>query len=265
MIETQGTTAGSGLLGRPVWYELLTKDVDAAERFYTAVIGWTVTPFEGSPTRYDMWTRPGGVPIGGAMKMPDDVPAPPHWLMYVGVPSLEKAIARVQELGGSALSPVIDIPNVGRMRVMKDPQGAMFAIHEPAPSSQGTPEAPPEAGDVSWLELYTSDAAAAVRFYSNLFGWRETQTMDMGPMGKYHIFGRKWELGGIMNTPKEMAQVPPNWGLYFRVDDVATGVERVKANGGQVLNGPMEVPGGDQIVNCLDPQGAAFSLHQKRG
>jgi uncharacterized protein len=257
MAETQ-------LLGRPLWDELLTTDMKAAETFYTTVVGWKVEPFEGSPARYDFWTRAGGVPIGGVMAIPDGMSFPPHWVMYVGVPKLEDAIAHVQRLGGSTLSPLVEVPNVGRMRVMKDPQGAMFAIHEPAPSSPEMPEAPPEIGDVSWRELYTTDAAAAVTFYSDLFGWRETQAMDMGPMGKYHIFTRNWDLGGIMNKPKELEQVPPNWGLYFRVDDVKKGAERVTASGGQVLNGPMDVPGGDQVVNCMDPQGAAFSLHQKR-
>lgn len=252
------------LLGRPLWYELLTTDMKAAEKFYTAIVGWTVAPFDGSTGPYDMWMRPGGAPVGGVMKIPEGMNFPPHWVMYVGVPKLEDAIARIQRLGGGMLSPVIEVPNVGRMQVMKDPQGALFAIHEPAPSSPDTPEAPPELGEVSWRELYTTDAAAAMKFYSELFGWRETQAMDMGPMGKYHIFGRKWDLGGMMNKPKEMAQVPPNWGLYFRVDDVDKGAERVKANGGRVLNGPMEVPGGDRVVNCMDPQGAAFALHQKR-
>ena len=252
------------LLGRPIWYELLTTDLKAAEKFYTTVVGWTITPFRGSPNTYDMWTRASGVPIGGAMTIPDGMHFPPHWMMYVGVPKLEEAIAHIQRLGGTTLSPLIDVPTVGRMQVMKDPQGAAFAIHEPAPSSPEMPETLPEIGDVSWRELYTTDAAAAMRFYSDLFGWRETQAMDMGPMGKYHIFARKWDLGGMMNKPKEMAQVPPNWGLYFRVGDLEKAIERVKASGGQILNGPMDVPGGDRVVNCMDPQGGAFSLHQKK-
>jgi predicted enzyme related to lactoylglutathione lyase len=69
----------------------------------------------------------------------------------------------------------------------------------------------------------------------------------------------------MMNKPKEMAQAPPHWGLYFRVNDLTGALERVKANGGQVLNGPMEVPGGDQVANCMDAQGATFSLHEKKG
>ncbi|MGE5813816.1 MAG: VOC family protein [Acidobacteriota bacterium] len=88
--------------------------------------------------------------------------------------------------------------------------------------------------------------------------------MDMGEMGKYQMFSRTIALGGMMKKPPEMAHVPPHWGLYFRVPDVHAAASRVKENGGQVLNGPMEVPGGDWIVNCMDPQGAAFSVHHKK-
>lgn len=249
--------------GRVLWYELLTIDVKAAEQFYTAVVGWTITPFEDSPDPYDMWTREGNVPIGGVMKIPQGMNVPPHWGMYVGVSKLEDAVSRIEEQGGSTLSPLIEVPNVGRMRTMKDPQGAAFSIYEPASPPEG-PEREPEVGDVSWHELHTTDAEAAVKFYTAIFGWRVTDSMDMGEMGKYHLFARTIPLGGMMKKMPSMAQVPPHWGLYFRVPDVKAGGERVKAKGGQILNGPMEVPGGDLIVNCMDPQGAAFSLHQKK-
>lgn len=254
--------ADSDFRGRMLWYEVLTTDMKAAEKFYTAVVGWTTAPFEGSPTPYDMWRREGDVPVGGVMTIPEGMNFPPHWVMYVGVPKLEEAVSKIESLGGSTLSDLIDVPNVGRMRTMKDPQGAMFSVYEPA-SPPEQPEAEPQIGDVSWHELYTTDADAALKFYSELFGWRETNSMDMGPMGKYHIFARTFDLGGIMNKSEQMAQVPPHWGLYFRVPDVNAGAERVKANGGQVLNGPMEVPGNQWVVNCMDPQGAAFSLHHK--
>jgi hypothetical protein len=255
--------ADASILGRLLWYELLTNDVSAARKFYAPVVGWTVAPFEGSAQPYDMWVREGDVPIGGVMQIPAGMNFPPHWGMYVGVPKLEDAVSRIERLGGSALSPVIDVPAVGRMRTMKDPQGAAFSIYEPASPPQ-QPEAEPQLGDVSWLELYTANAEAALKFYTALFGWRPTESMDMGEMGKYHMFARDLPLGGMMNKPPAMAQVPSHWGLYFRVPDVHAGAERVKANGGQVLNGPMEVPGGDWIVNCMDPQGGAFSLHHKK-
>jgi predicted enzyme related to lactoylglutathione lyase len=254
--------ADASLLGRLLWYELLTTDMKAAEKFYTTVVGWTVMPFEQSPQPYDMWVRAGGGPMAGVMTIPDGMNFPPHWGMYVGVPKLEEAVSRIERLGGHALSPVIEA-TVGRMRTMKDPQGAAFSIYEPA-SPPPQPEAQPQLGDVSWHELYTTDAEAALKFYTELFGWRLTESMDMGPMGKYHMFARTIPLGGMMNKPAEMGQVPPHWGLYFLVSDVHAGAERVTANGGRVLNGPMEVPGGDWIVNCMDPQGAAFSLHHKK-
>ena len=253
----------SPLLGRLLWYELLTTDMRAAESFYKAVVGWTATPFDGGAGPYDMWTRSDGVSVGGVMPIPQGMNAPPHWVMYVGVPNLEDAVAKIERLGGTSLSPVIEVPEVGRLRTMFDPQGAMFSIYEPA-SPPERPEGTPHVGDASWHELYTTDAPAAMTFYSDVFGWRPTESFDMGPMGTYHMFGRTFPLGGMMTKPPSMAQVPTHWGIYFRVPDVHAAAERIKANGGQVANGPMEVPGGDWIVQGVDPQGAHFSLqHQK--
>jgi predicted enzyme related to lactoylglutathione lyase len=255
----------SSILGRPLWYELMTSDLAAAETFYKTVVGWTTAPFEGSPAPYTMWMR-GSVPIGGAMTLPAEMQAhgvPPHWMMYVGAPALDEVVAHVERLGGAAVSPVIDVPNVGHMRAMRDPQGAVFSLYQPASSPH--PEAEPQPGDVSWHELMTTDAEGAKGFYQSLFGWNETSAMDMGEMGKYHMFGRgPAPMGGMMNKPAAMAAVPPNWLYYFLVADVNAAVERVTANGGKILNGPMEVPGGDWIVQAMDPQGAAFALHQRK-
>jgi hypothetical protein len=258
------TATASPVLGRPLWYELMTTDMKAAEKFYKTVVGWTSAPFAGSPQPYTMFNRNSEIPVGGVMNRPDGMNAPPFWAMYVGVPKLEEALAHVKRLGGSEMSPVIDVPNVGRMQMVKDPQGAAFYIYEPASESQ-LPEAAPEVGEASWHELITTDAEGAMKFYGELFGWKPTESMDMGPMGKYHMFGRHLgSIGGMMNKPPELAQVPPNWAIYFRVPDINQATEKIKANGGQVTNGPMEVPGGDWIVNAMDPQGAHFSLHAKK-
>ncbi len=249
------------LLGRPLWYELLTSDMKAAEAFYSAVMGWTTTPFEGATSEYTILSRADGTGVGGVMPIPEGMNAPPHWVMYVGVPKLEDAVAHAERLGARALAPVIEVPDVGRIRPMLDPQGAMFSLYEPSTPPEG-PETQPGNGDVAWRELYTTDAEAAMTFYGDLFGWRATDPAhDMGPMGKYHLFGRSFSLGGMMNKPPGM-QAPSHWGLYFRVADVDGGAERVKANGGRILNGPMDVPGGSRVVQCMDAQGAGFSLHQ---
>jgi predicted enzyme related to lactoylglutathione lyase len=258
------TVAVSTLLGRPLWYELMTIDMTAAETFYRNVVGWTAAPFDGSPQPYTMFIRGGQSPVAGLMTRPDGLDAPPFWAMYVGAPKLEDTAAHIKRLGGGECSPVIEVPTVGRMQMMTDPQGAAFYIFEPASTVQ-QPEAAPQVGEASWHELMTTDAVAAMKFYTEVFGWQPSETMDMGPMGQYHMFNRPHGMiGGMMNKPPEMAQVPPNWQIYFLVPDIASAVERIKANGGRILNGPMEVPGGDWVLNAMDPQGAAFSLHAKK-
>jgi predicted enzyme related to lactoylglutathione lyase len=258
------TTTASTLLGRPVWYELMTSDSAAAEKFYSKVIGWTPAPFAEAQQPYTVFKRSGEVGVAGLMKTPDGMNMPPFWSMYVAVPNFDDAVSHIKRLGGSELSRVIDVPTVGRMQMMKDPQGAAFYIIQPSPSGE-RPEAPPAVGEASWHELMTTDAAAAMRFYSDVFGWQPGEAMDMGEMGKYQMFSRPHGMiGGMMNKPPAMANVPPNWGIYFLVDDIDAATERVKANGGTILNGPMEVPGGDRVVNAMDPQGAAFSLHARK-
>ncbi|MCL7937136.1 MAG: VOC family protein, partial [marine benthic group bacterium] len=93
-----------------------------------------------------------------------------------------------------------------------------------------------------------------------LFGWKKHEDMDMGEYGIYRIYGGDGPpLGGIMTRPPEMPIGA--WLFYVTVNDIDAAVERVKAGGGQVLNGPMEVPGGDRVAQCQDPQGAMFALH----
>jgi predicted enzyme related to lactoylglutathione lyase len=255
------TVATSTLLGRPLWYELMTTDIGAAETFYRNVVGWTSAPFAGASQPYTLFNRREDTAVAGVMTRPEGMTAPPFWAMYVGVPTLEEAAATIRRLGGSDCSPVIEVPTVGRMQMMKDPQGAAFYIYEPATADQ-PPEGPADIGDASWRELMTTDAPSAMKFYHEVFGWQPSEALDMGPLGQYQMFNRPHGMiGGMMNTPPEMAQVPPNWQIYFRVPDITQAAERVKANGGRILNGPMEVPGGDWILNAADPQGAAFGLH----
>jgi predicted enzyme related to lactoylglutathione lyase len=259
------TVAASTLLGRPLWYELMTTDMKAAEKFYRTVVGWTSAPFPSSPQPYTMFNRSGDTSVAGVMSLREGMNTPPFWAMYVGVPKLEEAAARIRRLGGSECSPVIEVPTVGRMQMMKDPQGAAFYIYEPAPSDEQRPEGPAELGEASWHELMTTDAPAAMKFYQEIFGWQPSEAMDMGPQGKYQMFNRPHGMiGGMMNKPPELKDVPPNWQIYFRVPDINAAAERIKANGGQIVNGPMEVPGGDMILNATDPQGAAFALHAKK-
>ncbi len=116
-------------------------------------------------------------------------------------------------------------------------------------------------GQFSWHELATSDYKKTLSFYSDLFAWTPQDAMDMGEAGIYQLYGLGGApMGGMFNKPDEMPDLPM-WLLYISVDDVIAAVGKVKELGGQVVNGPMEVPGGDLIAQCLDPQGALFALH----
>jgi predicted enzyme related to lactoylglutathione lyase len=153
------------------------------------------------------------------------------------------------------------MPPVGKWVVLQDPQGAVFAAFTPS-RAPTAPEHPVELGDFSWHELATSDWKAAFEFYKKLFGWQETSAMDMGPdLGMYQMYGRGGApLGGIYNKPKN-APGPSAWLPYIRVTDARTTPAATKKGGGQVINGPLEVPGGDWITMAMDPQGAPFATH----
>ncbi len=252
--------------GRFVWYDLMTSDQDAASDFYTDLIGWGTTAWEGGDTPYTMWTN-NDAPLGGIMNLPEEAKqagGPPHWLAYVAVPDPDATVALAVENGGTVIVPATDIPAVGRFAVLQDPQHAVFAVFTPAEAAPGH-DGPPNIGEFSWHELATGDHESAFDFYNKLFGWEKTGDHDMGEMGTYQMYGRPGSgipLGGMFNKPKEM---PPGWLLYVRVGDMKQAVEKVKAAGGTVLKGPMEVPGGDMVTQCVDPQGAAFALHSSKG
>src|SRR3990170_6182257 len=100
------TVDTSTMLGRPLWYELMTTDTKAAEAFYGPVVGWTTSPFQGAGQPYTMFNRAGDAPVSGVMMRPPDVQAPPFWAMYVGVPKIEDAAARIKTLGGRGHTPI---------------------------------------------------------------------------------------------------------------------------------------------------------------
>jgi predicted enzyme related to lactoylglutathione lyase len=128
-------------------------------------------------------------------------------------------------------------------------------------------QAPPrqrasEPGEFSWHELWTDDAKAALEFYQELFTWEPAGEFDMGAMGIYRLFGQKGQqYGGMFNRRPDMP--PAAWLSYIQVPDVHAAAKQVASGGGTIINGPMEVPGGDWIVQCTDPAGAMFALHTK--
>jgi len=251
----------SNPLGRFVWHELMTTDTRAAQRFYRAVVGWGTTAW-GKDAAYRVWTMSDG-PRGGLMALPDAAKAessPPNWLSYVGTPDVDSTVRQAVALGARVLTEPIDIPTVGRFAVVADPQGALFATIAPKGWEPGA-NGDARLGDFSWHDLATSDAEAAFRFYSALFGWERIEALHLAPGQVYQIFGRAGEaFGGIYDQGAGLT-ARPQWLGYALVANVERAAAAVLARGGQVVRGPMEVPGGDRIAQCVDPQGAAFAVH----
>lgn len=245
------------LLGSFVWCELMTTDTAGAESFYKKVVGWNPVPFapDGS---YTVFNKPGGSGVAGLMPLPTPS-TPPNWMMYVGTPDVDQTAMRIAQLGGRVVKQPESIPETGRFAVVQDPFGAIFGIFQPPPNRPGR-SGGPGLGDFSWFELYTPNPDGAWKFYSTLFGWEKTDAMDMGDMGVYQMFGRGGGIpsGGIMKPPPG---APAAWMPYAMVKDAKAAAATATANGGTIVNGPMEVPGGDWIAQGMDPQGAMFSVH----
>lgn len=249
---------------RFVWHELLAADPAVAKAFYPAVIGWGTQAHKTPPGAppYTLWMN-GQNSIGGMMALPPEAKAagaPSHWLGYVSVADVDASLAQAKKLGAKVHAGPMDLPEVGRLVVIADPQGASIALWTPAGAGMEPPD-PAPVGGVSWNELATDDWQKAFDFYSQLFGWTKGDAMDMGPMGIYQILtpaGGGIPFGAMFNRPP---QIPvSNWLYYFRVANLDAAVATAKAKGGKLLNGPMDVPGG-RIAQLMDAQGAAFALH----
>jgi predicted enzyme related to lactoylglutathione lyase len=248
-----------------VWYELMTSDAKAAQNFYAKVVGWKAQD-SGMPGMDYTMLLAGEAPMAGLMALPkeaSDAGAKPGWVGYVAVDDVDAYAGRVAKAGGAIHMPPTDIPNVGRFATVADPQGAVFCLFKAA-SDRARPQlAPDTPGVIGWHELMAGDGEKAFGFYADLFGWTKDEAIDMGPMGRYQLFkAGDAPIGGMMTKP---AEVPaPFWAYYFQVDAIGAAMERLKAAGGTVINGPMEVPGGSWIVQGIDPQGAMFSLLSRK-
>jgi uncharacterized protein len=242
--------------GKFVWHELMTPDPKAAAAFYGKVVGWQPQPYERDPN-YTLLNY-GGRPMGGILGHE----APRLWLTYIATPNVDSTAREAVQLGGTVVKPAADIPEIGRFAILTDPQGAMFVAFTPKQSPGGDNK--PGLGDFSWHELMTTDWSSAWNFYQKLFGWQKTESMEMGPGSTYQMFGTGGgSVGGMFNKPAQM-QGPPQWLPYAVVKDSKATAKTIATAGGKVINGPMEVPGGDWITQGIDPQGVMFAVHSRK-
>jgi hypothetical protein len=250
--------------GRFVWEELMTTDVSSAATFYKKVAGLKTQQAPFDPN-YTMFQGSHGN-MGGLMLLPGEAKAggtPPMWVSYIGTPNTDEAVKKLTSLGGRVHKAPWTIGDGGRIAIVADPQGAVFALYS-NPKATDTPPRP-QLGHASWHELATSEHTSAFSFYQNLLGWHVTSEMDMGPgMGVYRMFapeGSKDAFGGMYTKPPQQPG-PPAWLPYIKVANAKAATDTAKKLGATIFHGPAQVPGGGWITMAADPQGAAFAVHE---
>jgi predicted enzyme related to lactoylglutathione lyase len=253
------TSSDRGLF---VWHEVGTNDLRAGEDFYARVAGWKAESWSQNPS-YKLFVarREAKAGLYLVTETANTVTPPPSWLSYIGTPDVDATVRQAVELGGKVVVSAYNVPSVGRMAHLQDPQGAAFAVSS---QEQRSRYKDPQLGDFSWHELLTSNWQTAFDFYSKLFGWEKMESMDMGPQGIYQIFGTGGhQLGGMFN-PGGLPPGGPLWIPYVMVADARRTSELAKENRATIAHGPSEVPGGDWVFTGIDPQGAMFAVHSKK-
>ncbi|MDQ3037242.1 MAG: VOC family protein [Myxococcota bacterium] len=240
------------LPGKFVWLELLTDDAAKAKGFYGELFGWTASPMPMGDFTYEI-IQNGGAGIGGYAASRGQRP---QWHAYVSVEDVDATAKRIEKSGGAVIVPAFDVPGVGRMAAVRDPQGASFSIMRSA--QDDAPDAPAVDGAFYWNELWTEDDAAALAFYEKALGYTH-EAMDMGPMGTYRVLEQSGSSrGGIMKSPDPKA--PPMWLPYVRVKDTDATAARAEKLGATVLAPPSDIPGIGRFAVLADPQGAAIAI-----
>jgi uncharacterized protein len=246
--------------GRFVWYELMTTDMDAAKAFYAKVVGWGIEDVSMRGMAYALFTVE-GASVSGLMGLPEsakNVGAKPSWIGYVGVDNVDAAADRIKRLGGAVYVPPQNISDISRFSIVADPQMATLALLQWLRPRREQPVEFTAPGRIRWHELLAADWEKAFAFYGELFGWQKGDS-EIEAMGHYQQFTADGQpIGGMFTKPSTIAF--PFWRFYFNTGDIDAAARQVKAGGGEILDGPVELSGGSWILQCMDPQGAMFAL-----
>jgi len=245
------------------WWELGTTDVMAAKEFYDSLFQWNFVDTPMPPEGVYTVMQVGDKNVAGLYRLKDVQTAhnvPPHWLSYISVRDVDSASAKAEQLGGVIQVQPFDVADIGRMSVMQDPTGAVFALWQSAASSMAM--LMNKENSVCWNELFTRDMIRAREFYTALLGWSAQEMLVHDH--PYVIFKKgEQQVASMMELTPEMHDAPPHWMLYLCVSDCMKTVETAKARGAEIFLLPTDIPGAGQFAVLQDPQGAVFSIIQK--
>ena len=244
---------GESVIGKFVWFDLLTEDAVAARSFYGQLFGWEFDASQG-PSDYSL-IQHRGQPIGGVAEIPGELEGSEGiWLASISVSDVDRAARLAEELGGEVLDDPLEVAGRGRLAVLRDPTGAVFVALRSA--SGDPPDSEPTAGAWLWTDLITNEGDAARSFYEKLVGYQVKEVAGRGE-DSYQVLARDGRArAGIVQV--EWERVESNWLPYVRVDDVAATAQAAESLGATVL---LRFDG---VALLTDPTGAAFGV-QARG
>ncbi len=262
---TEGTT-GERLPGKIIWRDLLTNDPAASRRFYGELFGWQ---FESVGTASNLRSdsaytliRHNGHLIGGmidtlALNGRDDIS---QWVVLMSVADVDAASRKVEAAGGRIITPPTDLQSRGRLAVVRDAEGALLGLLQTRDGDPGDRSA--TAGDFLWDELWTTDAANASSFYSDIAGLKGGNIDNDATRAKapsYQLLkAGDTPRAGIMPNPLE--GLDPVWVSYIRVESPAAITSQVAALGGRVIVEAGPRPLGGEVAFIADPSGAGIAL-----
>jgi len=256
------TPTGQRSPGKVVWHDLLTHTPDASQRFYEELFGWT---FETPPGNFGgrvgyKLIRHEGRLIGGMVDtvMLNGRTDISQWVTVMSVADIDAAARYVEASGGIVLTPPTDLSHRGRLAVVADPEGALFALLQ---TKSGDPvDRDASMGDFLWDEMWTGDVAAASGFYVGIGDYQvDTPAVAARAGADYRVLkSGDAPRVGIMANPLEGLR--PVWVNYLRVADPAAIAARAEGLGGRVLVAARSRDVGGQAAMIADPSGAGIAL-----
>ena len=236
------------------WINLLTTQPAAEQRFFGELLGWTYAPMTGVAG----WSiEVGGASIGGMFDC--DHPqtpkgTPPQIGVAVKIADADAFCVRAAALGGTTCPPM-DVLDAGRMVVCHNPDGATLDAWQPK-KMRGTEVDNRAHGAPGWFQVVTHDADRAVRFYTELFGWKARVFPERGGYVVLSHAGR--DVAGLMQIGPQMGAARPHWSTWFTVDDVDALAARVVALGGTLCLPQHDIPEVGRFCAASSPAGVPF-------
>jgi uncharacterized protein len=240
--------------GQPIWFDLITPDLEQAKQFYRKIFGWDYVDSGENFGHYNLALAQGRN-AAGIVPMQPSAEMPPNWTLYFSSDDAAADTKRVQELGGQVLSEAMVVGDLGSMAICADPTGAVFGLWQ-AGNHTGF-EVEGEHGSMAWCEVNTPDSTAACDFYSKLFNL--TPHRMEGDTEYYTMQRGDQMICGILQMDARWEGIPPHWMNYFYVDNTDATIEKAAAAGGTVMVPAFDMPYGRMAV-LSDPGSATFSI-----